>query len=115
MPFASLVGVLGVLALVLGLLVLTLRWLRRLMPGASGQGTLALEVLARLPLGPRQGIAVVRIGGRKVAVSVGEGGVHTLLELDQDEPLSTVEPAASTPVAASSFAPGSNEISTSGF
>ena len=105
MPFASLVGVLGVLALVLGLLVLTLRWLRRLMPGASGQGTLALEVLARLPLGPRQGIAVVRIGGRKVAVSVGEGGVHTLLELDQDEPLPTIAPAASTPVAASSFAP----------
>ena len=105
MPFASLVGVLGVLALVLGLLVLTLRGLRRLMPGASGQGTLALEVLARLPLGPRQGIAVVRIGGRKVAVSVGEGGVHTLLELDQDEPLPTVAPAASTPVAASSFAP----------
>lgn len=84
MPLASFVGVMGTLAIVLGLLVLTLRWLRRFVPRTAGAGTLTLEVLARLPLGPRQGIAVVRIGGRRVAVSTGEGGVRTLLELDAD-------------------------------
>jgi flagellar biosynthetic protein FliP len=85
MPIASFIGVLGVLALVLALLVLTLKWLRRLVPRTTGAGALTLEVMARLPLGPRQGIAVVRIGTRRVAVSVGDGGVHTLLELDTDE------------------------------
>ncbi len=85
MPVASFIGVLGVLAIVLALLVLTLKWLRRLVPRTSGAGALTLEVLARMPLGPRQGIAVVRIGTRRVAVSMGEGGVHTLLELDADE------------------------------
>ena len=85
MPFASFIGVIGVLALVLALLVLTLRWLRRLVPRTGGANGLSLEVLARLPLGPRQGIAVVRIGTRRLAVSLGEGGVRTLLELDIDE------------------------------
>ncbi len=85
MPVASFIGVLGVLAIVLALLVLTLKWLRRLVPRTTGAGALSLEVMARLPLGPRQGIAVVRIGTRRVAVSMGDGGVHTILELDADE------------------------------
>ncbi|MBI3791866.1 MAG: flagellar type III secretion system pore protein FliP [Gemmatimonadetes bacterium] len=106
MPFASLVGVFGVLALVLGLLVLTLRWLRRFVPRTGGSGTLTLEVLARLPLGPRQGIAVVRIGGRRVAVSVGDGGVRTLLELDTDAdaPVVSSELPAVTAVPSTGFA-----------
>ena len=97
MPFASFIGVIGVLALVLALLVLTLRWLRRLVPRTGGANGLSLEVLARLPLGPRQGIAVVRIGTRRLAVSFGEGGVRTLLELDIDEGATTV--SAELPVA----------------
>ena len=40
------------------------------------------QVVHRLPLGPRQGLAIVRIGEQLVAVSVGEGGVRPVLELD---------------------------------
>jgi hypothetical protein len=42
-----------------------------------------LEVVQRIGLGPRQGIALVRIGERVVAVSVGEGGVRPLMEVDE--------------------------------
>lgn len=100
MPLASLAGVLGMLVLVLGLLVVTLRWLRRLVPRASGSAGLSLEVLARMPLGPRQGIAVVRIGTRRVALSVGDGGVRPLLELDDDGPLPAVDALPETASAA---------------
>jgi flagellar biosynthetic protein FliP len=73
----SFVGVLGMLGLVLGLLLLTLKLVRRFVPlvGSAG-GHVELEVVQRVALGPRQGIAVVRIGDQQVAVSVGEGGVH---------------------------------------
>lgn len=82
MTIGSFVGVLGVLGLVLGLLILTLRLLKRYAP-ASGDPTshVPLEVVQRIALGPRQGIAIVRIDGQLLAVSVGEGGVRTLAEV----------------------------------
>jgi len=97
--FSSFVGIALTLAIVLGLLAITLRVVRRMAIGpASGRGTLRMEVLRRIPLGPRQGIAVVRIGTQTVAVSVGDGGVRQLLVLEpedmSDEPVvSAVMPA----------------------
>jgi flagellar biosynthetic protein FliP len=44
-----------------------------------------MEVLRRIPLGPRQGIAVVRIGTQTLAVSVGDGGVRQLLVLEPED------------------------------
>ena len=86
MTFGSAVGVLGTLLFVLGLLAVALRLLRKMATGAStGRGRLPFEVLQRIALGPKQGIAVVRIGSRVVAVSVGDGGVRPLLELDGDD------------------------------
>ncbi|MBI1809872.1 MAG: flagellar type III secretion system pore protein FliP [Gemmatimonadetes bacterium] len=83
MTIGSFVGVLGMLGLVLGLLVLTLRLLKRYAPiGASANARIPLEVVQRLAVGPRQGIAIVRLGEQYVAVSIGDGGVRTLLELD---------------------------------
>lgn len=83
MTIGSFIGVMGMLGLVLGLLVLTLRLLKRYAPTtASGTSRMPLEVVQRLPLGPRQGIAIVRIGEQLIAVSIGEGGVRTLVELD---------------------------------
>jgi flagellar biogenesis protein FliO len=78
--FSSFVGIALTLAIVLGLLAITLRVVRRMAIGpASGRGSLRMEVLRRIPLGPRQGIAVVRIGTQTVAVSVGDGGVMSIL------------------------------------
>jgi flagellar biosynthetic protein FliP len=97
--FSSFVGIALTLAIVLGLLAITLRVVRRMAIGpASGRGNLRMEVLRRIPLGPRQGIAVVRIGTQTLAVSVGDGGVRQLLVLEPedmgDEPVvSAVMPA----------------------
>jgi hypothetical protein len=44
-----------------------------------------MEVVQRLALGQRQGIAVVRIGTRTLAVSMGDGGVRYLAELQVGE------------------------------
>jgi flagellar biosynthesis protein FliP len=84
--FSAFVGIALTLAIVLGLLAITLRVVRRMAIGpASGRGSLRMEVLRRIPLGPRQGIAVVRIGTQTVAVSVGEGGVRQLLVLEEED------------------------------
>lgn len=84
MSFGSLVGVALTLALVLGLLAITMRLLRRVTQGvSSGRANVRLEIVQRLPLGPRQGIAVVRIGAQYIAVSAGEGGVRLIAELDE--------------------------------
>lgn len=100
MTFVSLLGVLGTLGLVLGLFLVAARVLRSYAAGAfgAGGGRMRLEVVQRLALGPKQGIAVVRIGERLVAVSLGEGGVRTLLELDDRADVTgATEAAADTP------------------
>ena len=62
MNIASFIGVLGVLGFVLALLVITLKLLKRYAPFASGANQrVTLEIVQRLPLGPRQSIAVVTI------------------------------------------------------
>jgi len=84
--FSAFVGIALTLAIVLGLLAITLRVVRRMAIGpATGRAQLRMEVLRRIPLGPRQGIAVVRIGTQTVAVSVGDGGVRQLLVLEPED------------------------------
>ena len=79
MTASSFIGVLGMLGLVLGLLLVTLRLVRRYLPlDGRADGRVPLQVLQRVALGPRQSIAVVRIGDQHVAVSVGEGGVRLI-------------------------------------
>jgi len=92
--FGSVMGVLLTLGFVLALLGVALKLLRRFAPTSTGNPRLQMEVVQRLALGPKQGIAVVRVGERVVAVSVGEGGVHRLFELEQTE----VSHPASEPV-----------------
>lgn len=79
-PFLSLTLVVAIL--------LALLWkVRRLgVPNVGGGGgAWGLSVLARILIGPRQGIALVRIGDRVLAVSFGDGGVRTLVELSDEE------------------------------
>lgn len=99
MTFSAFVGIALTLAIVLGLLAITLRVVRRMAIGpATGRSQLNMEVLRRIPLGPRQGIAVVRIGTQTVAVSVGDGGVRQLLVLEpEDLADATVMPQVITP------------------
>ncbi len=77
-------GVLAALALVLALGALCVWLLKRF-----GAGTLLprtrvpVEVVQRIALGPKVGLAVVRVGEKVMALSIGEGGVRTLFELDE--------------------------------
>jgi flagellar biogenesis protein FliO len=71
------------LAVVLGLMGVALKLLRKYtLGGTARNGAVKMEVLQRVTLGQRQGIAVVRIGTRVLAVSMGDGGVHPVAELD---------------------------------
>ncbi|MBX6365882.1 MAG: flagellar biosynthetic protein FliO, partial [Gemmatimonadetes bacterium] len=83
MSFAALAGMAAALGLAVALLGLAVRAARQWVGGpAARRPRLPLEVLGRLALGQRQGLAIVRIGERVVVVSVGEGGVHPVAELD---------------------------------
>ena len=96
MTFSALVGVALTLALVLALVAITMRVLRRVTNAAvTSRGTVPLAVLQRVALGPRQGIAIVQIGDQLIAVSVGEGGVRTIAELEA-LPAEATAPATTT-------------------
>ncbi|MEP7344756.1 MAG: flagellar type III secretion system pore protein FliP [Gemmatimonadaceae bacterium] len=83
MTSSAVVGVALTLALVLSLVAITMRLLRRVTSAAvTSRGAVTLSVLQRVALGPRQGIAIVQIGDQLLAVSVGEGGVHMIAELE---------------------------------
>jgi flagellar biosynthesis protein FliP len=83
------IAMLAVSALLAGLVVLAgmgARSLQRRMPRVHRAGQ-RLEVLERVALAPRQGLALVRIGERHVLVSMGDGGVRSVLELTDAESL----------------------------
>lgn len=86
MTATSFLMVMAMLALVLGAMGIALRVLRRYaVTNASASGGVKMQVIQRLSLGQRQGLAVVRIGTRVLAVSMGDGGVHQVAELIEDD------------------------------
>jgi flagellar biogenesis protein FliO len=86
MTATSFLMVMAMLALVLGAMGIALRVLRRYaVTNASASGGVQMQVIQRLSLGQRQGLAVVRIGTRVLAVSMGDGGVHQVAELIEDD------------------------------
>lgn len=105
-------GVVAALAFVLGLGAVCLWALKRWGAGALGVRTrVPVEVVQRIPLGPKTGLAVVRVGDKVMAVSIGDGGVRPLFELDEADrqrviATSTIPlPLASSAEAAAAFAP----------
>lgn len=86
MSATSFLMVMAMLALVLGAMGVALRVLRRYaIGGASVNGATKMEVVQRLTLGQRQGLAIVRVGQRVLVVSMGDGGVHPVAELDESD------------------------------
>jgi flagellar biogenesis protein FliO len=82
----SFLMVMAMLALVLGAMGVAMRVLRKYaMTNSAAKGTVKMEIVQRLSLGQRQGLAVVRIGTRVLAVSMGDGGVHQVAELSDDD------------------------------
>ncbi len=81
MSLGSILSLVAGLALVLGLLALLVRLTKHLRPGLlSRSGGPSLEVLSRMPLAPRQGVAVVRFQDQLLLLSYGEGGIRLLKE-----------------------------------
>jgi flagellar biosynthetic protein FliP len=103
MSLSATFGVFVALGAVLTLMLVALRVLKRFAPHAGGgRGKLPMEVVQRLPLGPKQSIAVVRVGERVLAVSVGEGGMQPLAELEGDDRAAVLAASvAPTPFASS--------------
>jgi flagellar biosynthesis protein FliP len=82
MTLAGYAGMLGTLAFVLALLLLVAKLAKRFLPGSvPSAGAGAFSVVQRIPLGQRQGIAIVQRGDTLIGVSVGEGGVRTLFTM----------------------------------
>ncbi len=104
-------GVLLTLGFVLALLGIALKLLRRFAPTSTTGTALRMEIVQRLALGPKQGIAVVRLGARVVAVSVGDGGVHQLFEL-QESDLRATAPAVQVSDAVTSASTASVAVMT---
>jgi flagellar biogenesis protein FliO len=78
--------IMAMLALVLGVMGITMRILRRYtMAKTSAKGSVKMEIIQRISLGQRQGLAVVRIGTHLLAVSMGDGGVHQVAELSDND------------------------------
>jgi flagellar biosynthetic protein FliP len=92
-------GVALALGFVLVLLGVSLKLLQRLAPGTTrGRGRVPMEIVQRMSLGPKQGIAVVRIGQRVIAVSLGEGGMRRLFELGDEESDAIIAALAPAPL-----------------
>ena len=97
MTAGAVAGVLVALGAVLALMLVTLRVLQRFAPSASGgRSRLPVEVVQRMALGPKQGVAIVRVGGRVLVLGTGEGGVQALTELEGADLASVLAPAPST-------------------
>ena len=82
MTVAGYAGMLATLAFVLGLVLLVAKLAKRFLPGAiqAGGGD-SFAVVQRIPLGQRQGIAIVQRGDVLIGVSVGDGGVRALFTM----------------------------------
>ena len=102
MTVGSMMGVLLTLGFVLALLGVALKLLRKFAPTSTSGARLRMEIVQRLALGPKQGIAVIRVGDRHVAVSVGDGGIHRLFELEPGEVAEATRSSADTATMASS-------------
>jgi flagellar biosynthetic protein FliP len=82
--FIAGLSVVASLAFVLGLGALCVWALKKWGTGAlKSKQRVTVEVVQRVSLGPKTGLAVVRVGEKVMALSVGEGGVRPLFELDE--------------------------------
>ena len=102
----AVLGVIAALAFVLGLGALCLWGLKRWgNMSLTARPRIAVEVVQRISLGPKAGLAVVRVGEKVMAVSVGDGGIRTLFELDDADRQRVIESSAvPTPMVSSAAA-----------
>jgi flagellar biosynthetic protein FliP len=92
---------LGALAITAGALLLALRLLRRLQQsGGWASRGVPLEVIKRVSVGPKQGVALLRVGERVLVVSIADNGTQLLTELADASRLEALAPSAPQPARA---------------
>ena len=103
MSVSSLMVLLSALAVVLGVFTILLYVARRFRGlGGTQQGVGHIEVLSRAGLGPRQGVATIRVGDQVAVVTYGDGGVRHVMDVvvpEADAP-GAVAPGVEAPVLA---------------
>jgi len=101
-------GAFASLLFTLGMLGLGVWALRRFAPGGARPqgGGLPLEVIRRVATGPKQGVALLRVGGRVLVVSLGDDGARLLTELDGGDLEAALEPPAAARAARAKLRPG---------
>ena len=77
-------GIMAALCFVLGLIGVTV-WVAKRFGGAAvnSRTRLPVEIVQRIPFGPKAGLAVVRVGEKVIAVSIGPDGIRPMFELDE--------------------------------
>ncbi len=81
----GLFGAFVALALVVAL-IFALAWLLRRLPGGGFRPAEGLTLVASLPLGAKERVVVVEVGGRQLLLGVTAGGIRTLHELPEPLP-----------------------------
>lgn len=81
-PGGGIARVLLALLVVLGA-VFAAAWLSRRVHGAGAARSGGLEVLAQLPLGPRERAVLIRVAGQQLLLGVTNASVRTLLVLPE--------------------------------
>lgn len=110
MSAASFLTIMAALAVVLGTMSIALRFLRRYTAAGAAKGGVKMEIMQRVTLGQKQGLAVVRVGARVLVVSMGEGGVHPVAELTEGE-IATAEPKTADSATLNPIADGLRKLS----
>lgn len=79
-------GAVTALILTVGILLVGVHLLRRMKDGAgarhAGRGRVPLEIVQRVAIGPRQGVALLRVADRVLVVAMADQGTRLLTELE---------------------------------
>ncbi|MEO8199717.1 MAG: flagellar type III secretion system pore protein FliP [Gemmatimonadota bacterium] len=86
-------GLVAALAITFGLLALAVRLLRKMQGGSfSGGDGVPFRILRRISVGPKQGVALLRVNDRVLVISVADGGARLLTELEGEGLRQALEP-----------------------
>lgn len=104
---APVIGVSGLFSVTLALLgvlavIFALAWLARRVRTFGDRTAGSLEVLANMPLGPKERAVLLRVGGAQILLGVAPGRVNMLHVLDQ--PVEIARPTASAQASKPNFA-----------
>lgn len=91
---ATLAQVAMSLLLVLAMVV-AMAWIARRLRVVPQQGAGRIRVVADLPLGPRERVLLIEVGGRQALVGVSSAGVHSIGLLEENLHLPEAAGAAS--------------------